>query len=128
MRQSKNIPKHMTISVEPGDRDIINRLSQEYDIPQRKVVSLLLETYRDSHSQAKGKSPPEEQVKKAIEESRELILKRIDTVLSFIREQEKFLLKPILVNDQNTYSFLKSGINEILTNLLTLINALYERR
>ena len=127
MRQSQNIPKHITISVEPADRETINRISREYDIPQRKVVSLLLEKYQNSLNQSSGKSPQEIQVLKAVEESRDQILKRMDTVLSFIREQEKVLLKPILVNDQNTYSFLKSGINEILTNLLTLINVLYER-
>lgn len=116
-------PSHQTVTVEPGDREAINRLAQELDIPQRKVVSLLLDVYNKSQPH----SPPD-QVIEAITDSRDQIIKRIDTVISFIKEQEKVLLKPMLSNDQVIYSLLKSGTNELLTNQITIINEIYDQR
>ena len=110
----------MTVTVSETDRDAINRLSRELDLPQRRVVSLLIETYFSAHD------PPDKTLT-TIQKSKEQILKRIDSLIAIIRDQEKNLFKPTLVSSQNTYSFQKAGVNEILTTLSHLINMYYER-
>ena len=116
MKNTKNKLPHMTVTVNATDRDTINQLSRELDIPQRRVVALLIETYtyRNAHD------PPDQTVK-AIQQSRDLILKRIDSLIAILRDQEKNLLRPTLISSQHNYSLQKTGINEILTTLYQLI-------
>ena len=111
----------MTVSVNETDRDTINRLSDELDLSQRRVVSLLIQTYYRAHD------PPDKTVT-TIQQSRDQILKRIDSLIAIIRDQEKNLFKPTLVSCQNNYSFLKVGVNEILSTLSQLIQLYYEKR
>ena len=49
MENIKTKQSHMTVSVSEADRDAINRLSAELDLPQRRVVSLLLKSYFSAH-------------------------------------------------------------------------------
>ena len=111
----------MTVSVDAADRDRINQLSRQLDLPQRRVVSLLLEAYYGAHD------PPDKTVT-IIQQSRDQIIKRIDAVIAILRDQEKTLFKPTLVNGQNIYSFSKASFNEILSVLTQLLSALYEQR
>ena len=104
----------MTVSVDEKDRDTINRLSKELDITQRRVVSLLVSNYSSTHD------PPDKMVT-TVQQSRDQILKRIDSLIAIIRDQEKNLFRPTLVSCQNGYSFQKVGINEILSTLAHLI-------
>ena len=120
MENFKNNQSHMTVSVNEEDRDAINRLSRELDLPQRRVVSLLLETYLSAHD------PPDKTLT-AVQQSRDQILKRIDSLIAIIRDQEKNLFRPTLISSQNTYSFQKAGVSEILSTLSHLINLYYEQ-
>ena len=120
MENIKNRQSHATVTVNEADRDTINRLSEELDLPQRRVVSLLIENYVSAHD-------PPDQATKTIQQSRDQILKRIDSLIAIIRDQEKNLFKPTLINCQNSYSFQKAGVNEILSTLSQLIQLYYER-
>lgn len=120
MENIKNRQSHATVTVNEADRDTINRLSEELDLPQRWVVSLLIENYVRAHD-------PPDQTTKTIQQSRDQILKRIDSLIAIIRDQEKNLFKPTLINSQNTYSFQKAGVNEILSTLSQLIQLYYGR-
>ena len=120
MENIKNRQSHATVTVNEADRDTINRLSEELDLPQRRVVSLLIENYVSAHD-------PPNQTTKTIQQSRDQILKRIDSLIAIIRDQEKNLFKPTLINSQNTYSFQKAGVNEILSTLSQLIQLYYGR-
>lgn len=120
MENIKNRQSHATVTVSETDRDTINRLSEELDLPQRRVVSLLLENYSSAHD------PPDKTII-TIQQSRDQILKRIDSLIAIIRDQEKNLFKPTLINSQNTYSFQKAGVNEILSTLSHLIHLYYGR-
>lgn len=119
MENIKNRQSHATVTVSEADRDTINRLSEELDLPQRRVVSLLLENYVSAHD------PPPDQTTKTIQQSRDQILKRIDSLIAIIRDQEKNLFRPTFINSQNTYSFQKAGVNEILSSLSQLIQLYY---
>ena len=118
MENIKNRQSHNTVSVDAEDRDTINRLAKELDLPQRRVVSLLIENYVSAHD-------PPDQTTNTIQQSRDQILKRIDSLIAIIRDQEKNLFRPTLINSQNTYSFQKAGINEILSSLSQLIQLYY---
>ena len=120
MENIKNRQSHATVTVNEADRDTINRLSEELDLPQRRVVSLLLQAYHSAHD------PPDKTVT-AIQQTRDQILKRIDSLIAIIRDQEKNLFKPTLISCQNNYSFQKVGINEILSTLSQLIQLYYEQ-
>ena len=111
--------QNTTISVNAADRDTINRLSRELDLPQRRVVSLLIQTYFSAHD------PPDKTVT-ALQQTRDQILKRIDSLIAILRDQEKNLFRPTLISCQNNYSFQKAGVNEILSTLSQLINLYYE--
>lgn len=119
MAKHTNKP-HMTVSVSEEDRDAINRLSRELDLPQRRVVSLLINNYSSAHD------PPDKTVT-AVQQSRDQILKRIDSLIAIIRDQEKNLFRPTLTSCQNTYSLQKAGVNEILSTLSQLIQLYYEQ-
>lgn len=120
MENIKNNQSHNTVSVNAEDRDIINRLAEELDLPQRRVVSLLIQSYYSAHD------PPDRTVT-AIQQSRDQILKRIESLIAILRDQEKNLFRPTLVSCQNTYSFQRVGISEILSTLSQLIQ-LYDEK
>ena len=120
MKNNKNKQSHNTVSVNAEDRDTINRLANELDLPQRRIVSLLIQAYHSVHD------PPDKTVT-AIQQSRDQILKRIDSLVAILRDQEKNLFKPTLISCQNNYSFQKAGINEILSTLSQLIQLYYEQ-
>ena len=119
MENLKNKQSHMTVSVSETDRDTINRLSKELDLPQRRVVSLLIQTYYSAHD------PPDKTIS-TIQQTRDQILKRIDSLIAILRDQEKNLFRPTLISCQNNYSFQRAGVNEILSTLSQLINLYYE--
>lgn len=114
MKYLKNKSSHITVTVNSSDRDVINRIAQELDIPQRRVVSLLVQNYQGAHD-------PPDRTTNTIKQSSERILKRIDSLIAIIRDQEKNIFKPTLISCQNSYSIQKAGINEILTTLSQLI-------
>lgn len=120
MENHKNKQPHITLSVSEADRDTINRLSKELDLPHRRIVSLLIEAYFNAQK------PPDKTLT-AVQQSRDQILKRIDSLIAIIRDQEKNLFKPTLISSQNTYSFQKAGVGEILSTLSHLINLYYEQ-
>ena len=114
-----------TVGVSEEDKRAINELAQKLDLPQRRVVSLLLETYRKGQQRSSAHDPSDEILLSSIQRTRDNILKRIDDLIAIIRNQEKNLLKPTLISSQNIYSFQKAGINEILTSLTQLIRLYY---
>ncbi len=116
-----------TVGVSEDDKRAINELAQKLDLPQRRVVSLLLETYHKAQVAATAHNPPNELVSN-IRLTREQILKRIDALIAILRDQEKNLLKPTLITSQNNYSFQKAGVNEILTTITQLIHLYHERQ
>lgn len=114
MENNTATQSHMTVSVNAEDRDAINRLSEKLELPQRRVVSLLLRAYNSAHD------PPDKTVT-TILQSRDQILKRIDALIAIVRDQEKNLFRPTLVSCQSNYSLQKAGVNEILSTLSQLI-------
>lgn len=107
-----------TVSVECADRDAINQLAEELDLSQRQMVTRLIESYRATLAQTKeaeGHDPPEE-ILERLAADMEKVLKRDDRIISFIREQEKVLHKPILHGVQSIEAQLKT-LTDILSNL-----------
>ena len=104
MENIKNRQSHATVTVSEADRDTINRLSEELDLPLRRVVSLLIENYVSAHD-------PPDQTTKTIQQSRDQILKRIDSLIAIIRDQEKKSSQPA---------------SQIAPDLLTRITSLME--
>lgn len=103
-----------TVSVTSSDRDVINRLAEELHLPQRDVVTRLIEAYQGAN--LNSSSDPPNDALNAITEALDKVIKRDDRVIAFIKEQERVLLNPILQTVQLTDIQLKKLI-EILSNL-----------
>lgn len=108
MKTSKQSLSLTTVSVDTSVRDRINSEAVRLGLSQRQMVTRMAEAY--------DLSQKEDADKPILQEAIEKMLKRDERIISFIREQEKVLLKPILSSVQSTEAKMAQLI-ELLKNL-----------
>ncbi len=108
---TKNKIPTTTISVDTKARDWVNAEAERLGIPQRQVITLLIEECDISRKKAKGESP--EAKIDSLHDSLREVLRRDERIIAFIREQERSILSPIL----NTSISIDARVNELI-NLL----------
>lgn len=108
MKTSKQSLSLTTVSVDTSIRDRINSEAVRLGLSQRQMVTRMVEAYDLSQNEDANKPNLQEAIEK--------MLKRDERIISFIREQEKVLLKPILSSVQSTEAKMAQLI-ELLKNL-----------
>lgn len=101
-----------TVSVDTSVRDRVNSEAVRLGLSQRQMVSRMVEAYDLSVQKAESAEAQIQDIYNVLEK----ILKRDERIISFIREQEKVLLNPILTCVQTTEARVSELIN-ILSNL-----------
>ncbi len=113
MKNSKTPIKMTTVSVDAATRDRVNQEAERLGLSQRQMVARMVEAYDLTQKNDEGRPNLEA---KDIFDALDKVLKRDDRVVAFIKEQEKVLLKPILLSAQFTEARINQLIN-ILSNL-----------
>lgn len=108
--------KTTTVSVDAVARNYINSEADKLGLSQRQMVHRLIESYSAQQNMDENTNIDKDEVIKDIYTTLVKVLKRDDRVISFIKEQEKILLNPILKVTQTTEANLNQLI-EILSNL-----------
>ncbi len=101
-----------TVSVDTSVRNRVNSEAVRLGLSQRQMVSRMVEAYDLSVQKAESAEAQIQDIYNVLEK----ILKRDERIISFIREQEKVLLNPILTCVQTTEARVSELIN-ILSNL-----------
>ena len=113
MKNSKTPIKTSTVSVDSSTRDRVNQEAERLGLSQRQMVARMVEAY-DLSIQKDSEDAPIET--KDVYDALDKVLKRDDRIVAFIKEQEKVLLKPILLSVQTTDARINQLI-KILSNL-----------
>lgn len=113
MKDSKTPIKMTTVSVDASTRDRVNQEAERLGLSQRQMVARMVEAY--DLSIQKGSEDAHIETKD-VYDALDKVLKRDDRIVAFIKEQEKVLLKPILLSAQSTQARIDQLIN-ILSNL-----------
>ena len=113
MKNSKTPIKTTTVSVDSSTRDRVNQEAERLGLSQRQMVARMAEAYDLSIQKGSEDAPIET---KDVYDALDKVLKRDDRIVAFIKEQEKVLLKPILLSAQSTEARINQLIN-ILSNL-----------
>lgn len=108
--------KTTTVSVDAATRERINTEAARLGLNQREMIQRLVEGYDLAKQQAgdAGEQPDSQTLLQQVNDTLTKVLQRDDRLVSFLREQEKTLLNPILQTAQSTESRLK-----VLVNVLT---------
>ena len=118
MPQTEEPIKTTTVSVDAATRERINAEAARLGLNQREMIQRLIEGY-DLAQQRGGdtdEQPDSQTLLQQVNDTLTKVLQRDDRLVSFMREQEKNLLNPILQTAQSTESRLKVLI-EILTEM-----------
>lgn len=108
--------KTTTVSVDAATRERINAEAARLGLNQREMIQRLIEGY-DLAQQRDGdadEQPDSQTLLQQVNETLAKVLQRDDRLVTFMREQEKALLNPILQTAQSTESRLK-----VLVDVLT---------
>lgn len=110
--------KTTTVSVDAATRERINAEAARLGLNQREMIQRLVEGYDLAKQQAGdgGKQPDSQTLLQQVNDALAKVLQRDDRLVSFIREQEKNLLNPILQTAQSTESRLKVLV-EVLSEI-----------
>ena len=116
MNITKETIKTTTVSVDAATRERINTEAARLGLNQRDMIQRLVEGYDLAKQQAgdAGEQPDSQTLLQQVNETLAKVLQRDDRLVSFMREQEKTLLNPILQAAQSTESRLK-----VLVDILT---------
>ncbi len=113
MKNSKTPIKTTTVSVDSSTRDRVNQEAERLGLSQRQMVARMTEAYDLSiHKDSEEAIIDVKDIFDAIDK----VLKRDDRIIAFMREQERVLLKPILLSVQTTDARINQLI-KILSNL-----------
>ena len=121
MVQSKYIRKTTTVSCDESTRKFIAAEAERLGIPQREVLSRLVESYRHSHKRSatsaaepQGNLEPSSINQTALEDRlSKVITKDVNRVIGFIQQQEKSYLTTILKNSNDS----KAAIEKLIQSL-----------
>lgn len=112
MKASQTPLSLTTVSVDTSVRDRINSEAVRLGLSQRQMVVRMVEAYDLSIQKSESAEAQVQDIYNVLEK----VLKRDERIISFIREQEKILLNPILTCVQTTDARLSELIN-VLSNL-----------
>lgn len=112
MKTSQTPLSLTTVSVDTSVRDRINSEAVRLGLSQRQMVGRMVEAYDLSIQKSESAEAQVQDIHSALEK----VLKRDERIISFIREQEKVLLNPILTCVQTTEARL-SELIKVLSNL-----------
>ena len=118
MPQTEEPIKTTTVSVDAATRERINAEAARLGLNQREMIQRLIEGY-DLAQQRDGdadEQPDSQTLLQQVNDTLAKVLQRDDRLVSFMREQEKALLNPILQTAQSTESRLKVLV-EVLTEM-----------